>query len=205
MPRIQTEYLDEHRDWRRNQLLEVATTLVRERGVASLTMTSLAKRAGLSRTSTYEYFANSDDLIANLLFEELKTFSEKLESSIQNVIDPARRIELWIKTVVTYAVSEDHLFAKDLFSMPRLEYRKAEMFKLHSQLYSSLRRSLHDLGVRNISSMERIIGSVIQVAIQSVERGASVDAQIEETSLFILSGIEACSRSHTRISDALHE
>ncbi|MSY55222.1 MAG: TetR family transcriptional regulator, partial [Actinobacteria bacterium] len=55
MPRINTATLSEHRDWRRNQLIAAASAIALEQGGQAITVAAVAERAGLSRTSVYEY------------------------------------------------------------------------------------------------------------------------------------------------------
>ena len=80
MPKIETHTLAEHRDWRRNQLIEAAAAIALESGGEAITVAAVAARAGLSRTSVYEYFASSADLAADLIIEELKNFVDELAS-----------------------------------------------------------------------------------------------------------------------------
>ena len=70
MPRIETETLAEHRDWRRNQLIEAAASIAMESGGAAITVAAVAQRAGLSRTSVYEYFGSGSELVADLVIDE---------------------------------------------------------------------------------------------------------------------------------------
>jgi len=65
MSRIATQTLAEHRDWRRNQLIEAAASIALESGGAAVTVAAVAQKAGLSRTSVYEYFGSSADLVAD--------------------------------------------------------------------------------------------------------------------------------------------
>ena len=42
-----------------------------ESGGSAVSVSAVAQRAGMSRTSVYEYFASSADLVADLIIEEL--------------------------------------------------------------------------------------------------------------------------------------
>ena len=43
MPRIETQTLAEHRDWRRNQLIEAAASIALESGGAAITVAAVAQ------------------------------------------------------------------------------------------------------------------------------------------------------------------
>jgi len=53
MPRIETETLAQHRDWRRNQLIEAAASIALESGGAAVTVAAVAQRGGLSSCTGY--------------------------------------------------------------------------------------------------------------------------------------------------------
>jgi len=106
MPRIETQTLAEHRDWRRNQLIEAAASIALESGGSSVTVAAVAQRAGLSRTSVYEYFGSSADLAADLVLEELKNFAHYLNEAVALVEEPveahANESELaWADKIIT--------------------------------------------------------------------------------------------------------
>jgi AcrR family transcriptional regulator len=69
MPKIETQTLSQHRDWRRSQLIDAAAAIALESGGEAVTVAAVAARAGLSRTSVYEYFASSADLAADLIID----------------------------------------------------------------------------------------------------------------------------------------
>jgi AcrR family transcriptional regulator len=74
MPRIHTENLSTHRDWRRTQLIQAAASIALESGGSAVTVAAVAARAGLSRTSVYEYFGSSAELAADLVIEEIQLY-----------------------------------------------------------------------------------------------------------------------------------
>lgn len=59
------------KDMRREQLLDVALTIVREQGADELTLGNLALRAGVSRPVAYEHFATRAGLLI-ALFQRLE-------------------------------------------------------------------------------------------------------------------------------------
>jgi AcrR family transcriptional regulator len=77
-PRIQEATIREQRQMRQRQLMDAALSLAMEDGVDSVTVSAVAKRAGLARSSIYEYFASSADLIADLVMEEMAYYNKRL-------------------------------------------------------------------------------------------------------------------------------
>ena len=88
MPKISAPSLVQQRQWRRSELLDAAASLALESGATAITVSAVAARAGLSRTSFYEYFASSSDIVAELITDELKSFSHFLEEKVASASDP---------------------------------------------------------------------------------------------------------------------
>ena len=81
MPRISTATLAEHREWRRQQLIAAATAIALEAGGSAVTVAAVAERAGLSRTSVYEYFGSSAEPVADLIVDELRLQLQSISAS----------------------------------------------------------------------------------------------------------------------------
>lgn len=68
-------------DKKTNQIFQAALGLVKEKGLAGITMCEIAKEAGLATGTLYIYFKNKDELI-NILFAECRKAS--VENYFQN-------------------------------------------------------------------------------------------------------------------------
>ena len=189
MPRISTTSLAQHRDWRRNQLIEAATAIALESGGEAVTVAAVAQRAGLSRTSVYEYFASSSDLIADLIIDELNSFSLTLEEAISGIAEPAEAIERWITTSLVYVADGRHLLAKALNSTQLPQERSAAIGAAHRRLLSSLTENLRVLGVKDIHQALSLIQAATDVATKRIESGNDAESEILMTSRFCIAGI----------------
>jgi AcrR family transcriptional regulator len=189
MPRISTTSLAQHRDWRRNQLIEAATAIALESGGEAVTVAAVAQRAGLSRTSVYEYFASSSDLIADLIIDELNSFSRTLEEAISGIAEPADAIQRWISTSLIYVADGRHLLAKALNSTQLPQERSAAIGAAHRRLLSSLTENLRVLGVKDIHQALSLIQAATDVATKRIESGNDAESEISMTSRFCIAGI----------------
>ena len=66
----------------RDAVIEMASTMVDDEGVASLTLSALAKRLGIRTPSLYAHVEGFDGLIRDLALEGVRQLGEELRSSV---------------------------------------------------------------------------------------------------------------------------
>ena len=190
MPKINTEKLAQHREWRRQQLIDAAAAIALESGGEAVTVASVAERAGLSRTSVYEYFASSAELTADLVIDELNGFVSALTEAIKNPENPELAIEQWITAALRYIADGRHLLAKALSATDTPKDRAAEIGASHRALLAPLRNSLEEMQISDITQAMALIQSATDVATKRIEGGANADLEIATTTAFCISGLK---------------
>jgi AcrR family transcriptional regulator len=191
MPRIKTASLVEHREWRRQQLISAATAIALESGGESISVAAVAARAGLSRTSVYEYFASSADLAADLVIEELKSFTSLLESAIADAQDPATAIAAWISTSLSYIADGRHLLAKALNAIDLPRERAASVGAAHRAMLAPLASNLSAMGVADTAQAMALLQAATDTATRRIEAGHSAEQEVATTTAFALAGLRA--------------
>jgi AcrR family transcriptional regulator len=191
MPRIQTESLAAHRDWRRSQLIDAAAAIALESGGDSITVAAVAQRAGLSRTSVYEYFASSADLVADLVIDELESFAHDLKLAVSDEVDPYKSIEIWISSSLIYIADGRHLLAKALNAVELPRGRSGDIGAAHRALLAPLTNCLQQIGVTDIPQCLALLQSITDVATKRIESGAEAESEITKTIAFCTAGIRS--------------
>ena len=194
MPRIATATLAQHRDWRRSQLIEAASAIALESGGESVSVAAVAARAGLSRTSVYEYFASSADLVADLIIDELKCFAEELTELSEKGSTPQESIELWIKGSLQYIADGRHLLAKSLNAIELPRDRGTSIGAAHRALLAPLSSKLEALGIVDIHLALSFIQGITDSATRRIESGDEADSLIAQTCDFCIAGLNALVR-----------
>ena len=198
MPKISTQDLASHRDWRRNQLISAATQIALEESSASISIAAVAARAGLSRTSVYEYFSSSQDLVADLLIEELKNFGELLRGAIEDESDPIAALTIWIETSLNYVGDGRHLLAKSLHATTLPRERNAEIGAAHRQMLAPLSKTFASLGITDTARAFAQLQAITDVATRRIESGAATaQDEIAVTTEFYIAGIKALANSNS--------
>jgi AcrR family transcriptional regulator len=194
MPKIETETLSQHRDWRRSQLIDAAAAIALESGGGAVTVAAVAARAGLSRTSVYEYFASSADLAADLVIEELNSFAQELKEISAAGQTPAEAIDLWIEGSLQYIADGRHLLAKALNAIDLPRNRGAASGMAHKALLAPLRSKLEELGISDVNFALTLIQSTTDGASRRIESGDDAELVMKTTREFCIAGLTALAR-----------
>jgi AcrR family transcriptional regulator len=189
MPRIETETLAQHRDWRRNQLIEAAAGIALESGGSAVTVAAVAQRAGLSRTSVYEYFGSSADLIADLVLEELNNFALYLRDAVSDTEQPIESIAAWIQSALTYIADGRHLLAKALNATSLPQERTAAIGAAHRALLAPLVTGLTAMGVKDNQRALLFIQAITDASTKRIEGGHDAEAEIKSATAFCIAGL----------------
>jgi len=189
MPRIETETLAEHREWRRNQLIDAAASIAMESGGAAITVAAVAQRAGLSRTSVYEYFASGSELVADLVIDELKTFAATLNSSVSECLEPRCVVSCWIKGALEYIADGRHLLAKALNSTAMPQSRSQQIGMAHRALMAPLVKAIEELGVKDTQRALSFIQAITDASTKRIESGHEAEGEIAYATTFCINGL----------------
>ena len=194
MPKIQAPSIVEHRELRRHQLIAAAMELAISGGAEAVTVSAVAQKAGLSRSSIYEYFSSSADLIADLVVEELDYYTARLAEAIKDATDPFEKISLWMAEGLRYVGDGRHMLVKSLNTVSTPEFRKEEIAMGHRRLISPLRQALAETGIKEVSSAASFLQSVTDAASVRIDAGNDAELEIQNAVTFALAGLRALSK-----------
>jgi AcrR family transcriptional regulator len=93
------------RDFRRDQVVDVARRLFGERGTTDVSMDEIASEAGVSRSTVYVYFANRSELLRACLQGMYAQLLEAIAGTWEQEDEPGRRLERLIEEML--AVVDD--------------------------------------------------------------------------------------------------
>ena len=189
MPRIETETLAEHRDWRRSQLIDAAASIAMESGGAAITVAAVAQRAGLSRTSVYEYFGSGSELVADLVIDELGSFAETLNAAVADCKDAQCVVTCWIKGALTYIADGRHLLAKALNATAMPQSRSQQIGMAHRALMAPLVKAVTDLGIKDAHRALSFIQAITDASTKRIESGHDAEEEIAYATTFCINGL----------------
>ena len=191
MPKITASTLVEQRTWRRSQLLDAAAGLALENGPTSVTVSAVAARAGLSRTSFYEYFSSSSEIVAELITDELNNFTNYLTEKVATASTPEEAITSWIEGSLEYIADGRHLLARALSTLELSAERSTQIGIAHRKMLAPLSAPLSQLGIRDVRQALALIHASTESATRRIEAGMDSASEIESTRNFIVAGLKA--------------
>ncbi len=187
MPRISAPTLAEHREQRRDALVEAAAGVMRESG--TVTMAAVAARTGLSRSAVYEYYRSAADLIADVVVDELTAWIDHLAVVVRDVADPRERLEAWIRASLAYVADGRHALVRAAGDATLPPVRRAQVQALHRELAAPVHTALVDLGAIDADRIASYVWGVVETATRHIEAGRPAEDEIDAAIAFALAGV----------------
>jgi AcrR family transcriptional regulator len=94
MPRINAPTIDEHKEITRTALLDAGIDCFLENGFAGTSIGTLADEAGIGRTTVYEYFANKEALLGEIIAERLPPIIDEIVNDLPDVAPALQLAEI---------------------------------------------------------------------------------------------------------------
>ena len=191
VPKIQAATVVEQRQMRQRQLMDAALSLALEGGVDAITVSAMAKRAELSRSSIYEYFSSSADLVADLVVEEMAHYNSRLLIAVGNVEEPYEYIELWIAEALQYIIDGRHMLVKSLNIANTPSYRKSDIAQGHKNLMATIIKPLEVIGLSDLGMALAYLQNTIEAAAVRIESGNEATLEIASAQKYAIAGLRA--------------
>ena len=93
MPKLWTETIEEHRRTVHDATLDTTAALVREHGLASVTMSQIAAAAGIGRATLYKYFPDVEAILIAWHDRQITRHLQLLAGARDSAATPADRLE----------------------------------------------------------------------------------------------------------------
>ncbi|GAB2953120.1 TetR/AcrR family transcriptional regulator [Micromonospora polyrhachis] len=172
MPRISAPTVAQHRAAQRRALLDAARAVLAENGDQPPALATVAARAGLARSSVYQYFRSRQDLLGALIEDVFPRWSSRVTEAMGALTDPGDRVLAYVDTNLVLVAEGEHAIARALAATAPGEELDHNSRVMHEQLLTPLVGALTDQGATDPASTAEMINAVVYAASRMIESGA---------------------------------
>ncbi len=168
MPRIRAATVAEHHALQRRALLDAARAHLAETGDVP-PMGTVARRAGLARTSVYQYFASADELLAAVVADVFPEWAERVREHVASATDPGEQVWRYVEINLELFAGSEQSVAQALTRVVDPRVLQGPMEEFHAQLQVPLRGALAAFGEPEPDAVAEHIDSLIVQASRDLE------------------------------------
>ena len=176
MPRISAPTVAEHRAAQRRALLDAARAILAEDSGQAPSLAAVASRAGLARSSAYEYFRSRQDLLDALIADVFPRWSARVSDAMGAAGTPADQVLAYVDANLRLVADGEHAVARALAAVAPGQHLDASSQTMHEQLSIPLVEALTALGLPDPATTADMISSVVYAASRLIEAGREPEA-----------------------------
>lgn len=177
MPRITEPTVAEHRAARERALLDAAHELLTETGEAP-SLSRVAERAGLGRTTMYQYFASRQELLQAMVRDVYPRWTARISGAMDQAPTEADRLMAYAVANVSLVAEGAHAVGSALASLQPGEVLDEQAARMHREVQEPLVAALTSLGVEAPDDVAGLVNAVVHGATLLLESGQSLDAAV---------------------------
>lgn len=178
MPRISEPTVAEHRAARERALLNAAHELLMETGEAPA-LAHVAQRAGLARTSIYQYFASKQELLQAMVRDVYPRWTQRISTALEAAPTEADRIMAYAVANVSLVAEGAHAVGSALAALAPGEELDEQADRMHREAQAPLVQTLQNLAVASPEQVAALINAVIHGATLLLESGQDLNAALK--------------------------
>lgn len=160
-----------------------------ESGLAGVTPAAIGKRAGLARSSFYEYFPSATDLLTEIAVKAFDEWAAELNDLVSAATPGRAQLETYVRSTVQMVADGKHRVADAMNGAGFSEEQSARFEELHIQLTTPLRRIVRDLALDEPRIHGELIQGIVDAAVKLVNRGANPERTTETAVMMVMSGL----------------
>ncbi|MFD0560370.1 TetR family transcriptional regulator [Stackebrandtia endophytica] len=182
MPRIVAATIAEHRRIQRKAIMDAARELLAETGRAP-SLAEVGKRAGLPRSTVYEYVRSRDDLLAAVVADVFPDWASSIRDAIESAPTPGEKIWAYVASNVAFFAGAEQTIARALGSVVDPAVLRGPMQEFHTALQEPLRRALGDLGEAEPEIVADLIDAMLLSATKEIRARQRQSTRAEQDSV----------------------
>lgn len=199
MPKIAAATVAEHRALREKTIVDAAVGILVTEGGSAVTPGSVAKEAGLARTSVYQYFPSTGALLGAALEALTTQRDQRVGDAVAEAGDePHERLRAYVRTRV-HVEHDSAVPVADLETVP-FEVRE-RLDDAAARSRGPLHEALTDMGVDEVDTLTVLVDGVLASAATLVHEGTPVERAAALVETFVCAGVDSAGEGFGESSD----
>lgn len=170
-------------------------TLVEERGMTEVSMTAIADRAGLSRQTVYNNFANVEATVCAHMLDQIDEMVEHLDSQLASMGDPSTQFREFIRMAMHRFAGNDFIVSLQTAMSPETEAIIRRRLELAQRVLGRIIDEGIEVGdFRTHMSSDEVAETIFHMVgglAPFIAHGADPDETTERVSTMLLDGLRA--------------
>ncbi|QDB79910.1 TetR/AcrR family transcriptional regulator [Georgenia wutianyii] len=177
MPRISAATVAEHRAARERALLDAAHAILLETGEPP-SLSDVAGRAGLARTSAYQYFGSKRELLQAMVRDVYPRWTERIRAAMAAAPTDADRIIAYAVANLDLVDEGAHAVGSALAALEPGEALDEQAALMHREVQGPLIAALAALDVEAPDEVAELVNAVVHGATLLLESGKGRDVAV---------------------------
>lgn len=173
MPKISAPTVAEHRAAQRAALVRAGQATLLESGLPGISPRAVCERAGLARSSFYDYFPSKDDLLVAIAIDAIERWDAEIEEALSGAEPGLPQLRVFVDATMAMTADGKHEIANALRDAHLSPSRHEDVMALHEALMRPLVRVLADVGLPAPERSARLLHGILGAGMQLVSHGTA--------------------------------
>lgn len=161
-PRTSKQF-EEIRQSRKAELIAAAMELFASNGFAGTSISSITKKAGVSKGLIYNYFENKEALVKEIVMEGIREIMKEMDFDFSQKVTRELMIDMLDKNLNLIQNDSDYwkLYLAVLTQPAVIELVKDEIFKIMGPYFMAIAQYYEEKGAKNPMAYGYLIGAIL--------------------------------------------
>ena len=158
-----SKQFEEIRQKRKAKLTAAAMEQFATNGFGGTSISSIAKKAGVSKGLVYNYFESKEELVKEIVMAGIQAIIDKMDFDFTQKITRERMIELLDKNLDLIKLNSDYwkLYIAVIAQPAVVELVKDEIFKMMGYFFVAIAKYYEEKGVKNPMAYGYLLGAIL--------------------------------------------